>query len=88
VLFGGKGGVGKTTCAAAAAIDVALSAPDLRVLLLSADPAHSVGDVLEAAAGDDPHPIPGGPPNLLVRELDAGKAFVTLRDRLAEGADR
>jgi arsenite-transporting ATPase len=87
VLFGGKGGVGKTTCAAAAAIDVALSAPDLRVLLLSADPAHSVGDVLEAAAGDDPHPIPGGPPNLLVRELDAGKAFVTLRDRLAEGIE-
>ena len=87
VLFGGKGGVGKTTCAAAAAIDVALSAPDLRVLLLSADPAHSVGDVLEAPAGDDPHPIPGGPPNLLVRELDAGKAFVTLRDRLAEGIE-
>ena len=38
VLFGGKGGVGKTTCAAAAAIGLALSSPDLRVLLLSADP--------------------------------------------------
>jgi arsenite-transporting ATPase len=87
VLFGGKGGVGKTTCAAAAAIDVALSAPDLRILLLSADPAHSVGDVLEAPVCDDPHPIPGGPPNLLVRELDAGKAFATLRDRLAEGIE-
>jgi arsenite-transporting ATPase len=87
VLFGGKGGVGKTTCAAAAAIDMALSAPDLRVLLLSADPAHSVGDVLEAAVGDSPRPIPGGPPNLLVRELDAGKAFATLRDRLAEGIE-
>jgi arsenite-transporting ATPase len=87
VLFGGKGGVGKTTCAAAAAIDVALSSPDLRVLLLSADPAHSVGDVLDAPVCDDPHPIPGGPPNLLVRELDAGKAFAALRDRLAEGIE-
>jgi arsenite/tail-anchored protein-transporting ATPase len=87
VLFGGKGGVGKTTCAAAAAIEVALSFPDVRVLLLSADPAHSVGDVLEAAVSDDPHPIAGGPPNLIVRELDAAKAFAALRHRLAEGVD-
>jgi arsenite-transporting ATPase len=86
-LFGGKGGVGKTTCAAAAAIGVALSSPDLRVLLLSADPAHSVGDVLEARVSDDPRRIAGGPPNLLVRELDARRAFAALRERLAEGID-
>ena len=87
LLFGGKGGVGKTTCAAAAAIGVAKSSPDLRVLLLSADPAHSVGDVLEASVSDEPRRIRGGPPNLLVRELDARRAFATLRDRLADGVD-
>jgi arsenite-transporting ATPase len=87
LLFGGKGGVGKTTCAAAAAITAAMSSPDLRVLLLSADPAHSVGDVLETPVSDDPRRIAGGPPNLLVRELDARQAFSALRDRLAEGID-
>jgi arsenite/tail-anchored protein-transporting ATPase len=87
LLFGGKGGVGKTTCAAAAAIGVARSSPDLRVLLLSADPAHSVGDVLEARVSDEARRIAGGPPNLLVRELDARRAFAALRDRLAEAVD-
>ena len=87
LLFGGKGGVGKTTCAAAAAIGVAKSSPDVRVLLLSADPAHSVGDVLEAPVSDEPRRVHGGPPNLLVRELDARRAFAALRDRLAEGID-
>jgi arsenite/tail-anchored protein-transporting ATPase len=87
VLFGGKGGVGKTTCAAAAAIGLALSSPERRVLLLSADPAHSIGDVLEADVSDDPHRIAGGPANLLVRELDAGLAFAVLRNRLAEGIE-
>ena len=87
LLFGGKGGVGKTTCAAAAAIGLALSSPHLRVLLLSADPAHSIGDVLEAGVSDDPQRIAGGPLNLLVRELDAGRAFAALRDRLAKGIE-
>jgi arsenite-transporting ATPase len=87
LLFGGKGGVGKTTCAAAAAIGVAVASPGLRVLLLSADPAHSVGDVLEAPVADEPRRISGGPLNLLVRELDASTAFAALRDRLAQGVD-
>jgi arsenite-transporting ATPase len=87
VLFGGKGGVGKTTCAAAAAIELAVASPEVRVLLLSADPAHSIGDVLEAPVSDDPHPIAGGPPNLMVRELDVAKSFAALRDRFAAGID-
>jgi arsenite-transporting ATPase len=45
LFFGGKGGVGKTTCAAAAAL--AASRAGRRVLLVSTDPAHSTSDVFE-----------------------------------------
>ena len=87
VLFGGKGGVGKTTCAAAAAIDAALAERDRRVLLLSADPAHSLGDVLGQTFTDDPRRIRGGPANLTVRELDAARGFAALRERFAQGIE-
>jgi arsenite/tail-anchored protein-transporting ATPase len=87
VLFGGKGGVGKTTCAAALAIDTALTSTDRRVLLLSADPAHSLGDVLQEDVADDPRPIQGGPANLSVRELDPSRGFAVLRDRFARGIE-
>jgi len=42
VLYGGKGGVGKTTCAAAHAL--AASRAGERTLVVSTDPAHSLGD--------------------------------------------
>jgi arsenite-transporting ATPase len=71
VLFGGKGGVGKTTCAAATAIAIAERHPDRRVLVLSTDPAHSLGDALDLPLGDDPRPVPGVRGILLARELDA-----------------
>ena len=87
VLFGGKGGVGKTTCAAAAALAVARSAPGRRVLLLSADPAHSLGDALATPVSNLPRRLAGGPPNLLVRELAAAEAFEVLRARFARGVD-
>lgn len=45
ILFGGKGGVGKTTCASATAISSALDGN--KTLLISTDPAHSVGDVFK-----------------------------------------
>jgi arsenite-transporting ATPase len=44
VIFGGKGGVGKTSCAIATAL--ALS-EKFKTLLISTDPAHSVSDCLE-----------------------------------------
>jgi arsenite-transporting ATPase len=53
VVFAGKGGVGKTTCAAAAALTLAAARPQTRVLALSVDPAHSLGDVLGLRVGDD-----------------------------------
>jgi arsenite-transporting ATPase len=48
VIFGGKGGVGKTSCAIATAI--ALS-QNHKTLLISTDPAHSVSDCLEQEIG-------------------------------------
>jgi arsenite/tail-anchored protein-transporting ATPase len=65
LLFGGKGGVGKTTCAAAAALALALERPDASHLLVSTDPAHSL---LDSFAGS---PVPD---NLRIMELDAGAA--------------
>ncbi|MGH3967085.1 MAG: ArsA family ATPase, partial [Mycobacterium sp.] len=46
-LFVGKGGVGKSTLAAATAVTDARAG--WRVLLVSTDQAHSLGDVLGAA---------------------------------------
>jgi arsenite/tail-anchored protein-transporting ATPase len=57
-FFGGKGGVGKTTMAAAAAL--ASADAGLRTLLVSTDPAHSVGDILEAPVGREPTPVADG----------------------------
>ena len=62
LLFGGKGGVGKTTAATATALDIASRHPDRTILLVSTDPAHSI---LDSFAGATP------PANLTVMELDA-----------------
>ena len=48
IIFGGKGGVGKTSCAIATAL--ALS-EKFKTLIISTDPAHSVSDCLEQQIG-------------------------------------
>ncbi len=55
LFFGGKGGVGKTTLAATAALSFA--ARGQRTLLVSTDPAHSTGDILQADLGAEPRPV-------------------------------
>ena len=55
LLFTGKGGVGKTTDAAATALSTA--AAGLRTLILSTDPAHSLGDAFDVELGDQPTQI-------------------------------
>jgi len=81
LVFAGKGGVGKTTCAAAAAAALARRRPGARVLVLSADPAHSLGDVFGIALGDDERVVPRGPAGLRARELDADRALARTRAR-------
>jgi arsenite-transporting ATPase len=55
ILYTGKGGVGKTSVAAATARRCA--AAGLRTVVLSTDPAHSLSDSLEAELGPDPEPV-------------------------------
>ena len=62
LFFTGKGGVGKTSIASAAA--VTLADRGLRVLLVSTDPASNLDDVFGVSLGRLPTPIPG------VRGLD------------------
>jgi arsenite-transporting ATPase len=66
LFFGGKGGVGKTTCASA----LALAAGEMgkRVLLVSTDPAHSTSDIFEQAIGPEPAEVR---PRLYAMEIDA-----------------
>jgi len=87
LLVTGKGGVGKTTCAAAAALTLGAAAPARRILLLSTDPAHSVGDVLAMRVGDTEQPLPAGPAALRVRELDADRAFAARREGYRAAVD-
>jgi arsenite-transporting ATPase len=51
VMVGGKGGVGKTTCASAIALQMAHDGR--RVLLLSSDPTPSLADIFEVSIGDE-----------------------------------
>ena len=55
LFFGGKGGVGKTTLAATAALGFASRGH--RTLLVSTDPAHSTADILQTDLGPEPRPV-------------------------------
>jgi arsenite-transporting ATPase len=66
ILYTGKGGVGKTSVAAATARRCAERG--LRTVILSTDPAHSLGDSLDARLG--PEPVEVGE-RLWAQEVDA-----------------
>ncbi|MDH3455323.1 MAG: TRC40/GET3/ArsA family transport-energizing ATPase [Gemmatimonadota bacterium] len=65
LFFGGKGGVGKTTLAAA--ISLIAAQRDDRTLLVSTDPAHSTSDMLELELGPEPRKVSG---SLWAMEID------------------
>jgi arsenite-transporting ATPase len=70
LLFTGKGGVGKTTTAAATAVLAA--SHGLKTLVLSTDPAHSLADALGIPLGAEPTLVDTG---LLAMQVDAQRAF-------------
>jgi arsenite-transporting ATPase len=65
ILFTGKGGVGKTTIAAATALKIAQEGK--KTLVISTDPAHSLSDALNLKLGAEPTYIAE---NLYGQELD------------------
>ncbi len=78
ILFGGKGGVGKTSVTCATALRVARMFPKKKVLAFSTDPAHSLSDSFGCPIGDRVTPIKGQD-NLLALEIDAPKLLEARR---------
>lgn len=70
IMVSGKGGVGKTTLSCGFARQLGQHQPQANILLLSTDPAHSLGDVLHMAVDNEPRPL-SDVPNVRVRALDA-----------------
>jgi arsenite-transporting ATPase len=69
VLFTGKGGVGKTSIAAASAVSAARRGA--RVLVTSTDAAHSLADAFATPLGDRPAPVEVDGAVLHAQQLDA-----------------
>lgn len=65
ILYTGKGGVGKTSVAAATALKAARAGR--KVLVMSTDPAHSLSDAFDEAVGPEPKEMASG---LWAQEMD------------------
>jgi arsenite-transporting ATPase len=81
LFFTGKGGVGKTSLACAAAVQLADQGK--RVLLVSTDPASNVGQVFGITIGNHVTAIPGVP-NLFALEIDPQAAAQNYRTRIVD----
>ena len=71
IIFGGKGGVGKTSCAIASALELS---ENFNTLLISTDPAHSISDCLEQQIGFQVRQVTGNP-KLAAIEVVANEAL-------------
>ncbi len=78
ILFGGKGGVGKTTCASSAGLYFAKEG--FKTLVISTDPAHSLSDSLGQKIGDEIKEVKGIK-NLSALEVNAQKALSQFKIR-------
>ena len=79
LFFTGKGGVGKTSIACAAAVQLADAGR--RILLVSTDPASNVGQVFGVEIGNRVTALPDVP-NLSALEIDPQAAAQAYRDRI------
>jgi arsenite-transporting ATPase len=86
VIFGGKGGVGKTTAAAAFALALARQEPKRRILVFSTDPAHSLSDSFDEPVGESRKKV-AGVKNLDAMEIDPGRWFEDLKNRYRSWTD-
>ncbi len=84
-FFVGKGGVGKTTVSSAYAVHEAVTSSRKSVILISSDPAHSLGDIFQRKFGDDPTPVPlGRRRRLHVWQVNAEREFRDFLDKHKE----
>lgn len=79
LFFTGKGGVGKTTCACAAALQLARNGR--KVLLVSTDPASNLDEVLGVPLGLTPTAVPEVP-GLSAMNLDPERAAAEYREKI------
>ena len=68
ILYTGKGGVGKTSVAAATALKAARAGR--KVLVMSTDPAHSLSDAFDEEVGPEPKEMATG---LFAQEMEYGR---------------
>ncbi len=80
VLFGGKGGVGKTTMASAAGLEFAKKR---KTLIFTTDPAPSLADSLEQKLSNEPTKVTGAP-NLWAMEIDAKIVLKEFKEEYGE----
>ncbi|CAN5711772.1 arsenical pump-driving ATPase [soil metagenome] len=85
-LVGGKGGVGKSTVACALAMILA-DADRGEILLLSTDPAGSLGDVLGAPVDGERRAV-SGVPRLRVQQLDAAAGWRSFQSEYRREVER
>ena len=90
IIFGGKGGSGKTTSAAATALYLNKIYPDKKLLVISVDPAHSLSDSFDIVLnGNKATPIIK---NIWCLETDAQESLAEYKarygDTIREIADR
>jgi arsenite-transporting ATPase len=78
-FLAGKGGVGKTTCSASIALQLAHRSPERKFTVISVDPAHSLKDVF---ANEKP------PANLAVEAIDTRAKWRQFRDTLGQEIER
>src|ERR1700730_16427649 len=76
IMFGGKGGVGKTTMAVATALELA---KERTVLIFTTDPAPSLADSFGQAIGSEPTAIVGVH-NLFAMEIDSRKVLQDFKE--------
>jgi arsenite-transporting ATPase len=86
LIFGGKGGVGKTTAAAASALTLAERHSLARILVFSTDPAHSLSDSFDEPIGELKRGV-AGLKNLDAMEIDPGARFEELKTRYRAWSD-
>jgi arsenite-transporting ATPase len=80
VLIGGKGGVGKTSCATSIGLELSKTH---KTLIISTDPAHSISDCLGQQLGNGIHFIEGDE-NLAVTEIFAEQVYANFKEKHEE----